>query len=123
MNWWRGGEGKGEQNTNAFDAELTAIDAVLARSAAAIGDEHPLFEQARSRAPGGRTLPENHPRRSAPALRPETRLLAIAEGFLAAVEIELKEHDRLTVWLARTLMERKLAGQRALRNWQRLSSL
>ena len=41
----------------------------------------------------------------------ETRLLAIAQGFLATAEIGLKEHDRLA--LARTLMERKLAGRRA----------
>jgi hypothetical protein len=40
----------------------------------------------------------------------ETRLLAIAHGFLAAAEIGLKEHDRLA--LARTLFERKLAGRR-----------
>jgi hypothetical protein len=40
----------------------------------------------------------------------ETRLLAIAHGFLAAAEIGLKEHDRLS--LARTLMERKLDGRR-----------
>jgi len=40
----------------------------------------------------------------------ETRLLAIAHGFLAAAEIGLKEHDRLT--LARTLFERKLEGRR-----------
>ncbi|MBY3081098.1 RHE_PE00001 family protein [Rhizobium laguerreae] len=41
----------------------------------------------------------------------ETRLLAIAHGFLAAAEIGMKEHDRLL--LARTLMERKLEGRRA----------
>jgi hypothetical protein len=41
----------------------------------------------------------------------ETRLLAIAHGFLAAAEIGMKEHDRLT--LARTLFERKLKGRRA----------
>ncbi|MCJ8521759.1 hypothetical protein ABID21_004932 [Pseudorhizobium tarimense] len=41
----------------------------------------------------------------------ETRLLAIAQGFLATAEIGLKEHDRLA--LARKLMERKLAGRRA----------
>ena len=41
----------------------------------------------------------------------ETRLLAIAHGFLAGAEIGLKEHDRLA--LARTLMERKLDGRRA----------
>jgi len=41
----------------------------------------------------------------------ETRLLAIAYGFLAAAEIGLKEHDRLA--LARTLFERKLEGRRA----------
>jgi len=40
----------------------------------------------------------------------ETRLLAIAHGFLAAAEIGLKEHDRLT--LARTMFERKLEGRR-----------
>ncbi|MBB3649270.1 hypothetical protein FHX14_005504 [Rhizobium sp. BK619] len=40
----------------------------------------------------------------------ETRLLAIAQGLLAAAEIGLKEHDRLT--LARTLLERKLDGRR-----------
>lgn len=41
----------------------------------------------------------------------ETRLLAIAHGFLAAAEIGLKEHDRLA--LARTMFERKLEGRRA----------
>lgn len=41
----------------------------------------------------------------------ETRLLAIAHGFLAAAEIGTKEHDRLV--LARTLMERKLEWRRA----------
>ena len=41
----------------------------------------------------------------------ETRLLAIAHGFLATAEIGLKEHDRLA--LARQMMERKLAGRRA----------
>ncbi|TBB62472.1 DUF1612 domain-containing protein (plasmid) [Rhizobium ruizarguesonis] len=40
----------------------------------------------------------------------ETRLLAIAHGFLATAEIGLKEHDRLA--LARTLLERKLDGRR-----------
>ncbi|TXH80908.1 MAG: DUF1612 domain-containing protein [Rhizobium sp.] len=40
----------------------------------------------------------------------ETRLLAIAHGLLAAAEIGLKEHDRLT--LARKLFERKLEGRR-----------
>jgi hypothetical protein len=40
----------------------------------------------------------------------ETRLLAIAHGFLAVAEIGMKEHDRLV--LARTLMERKLEGRR-----------
>nr|WP_174827193.1 RHE_PE00001 family protein [Rhizobium ruizarguesonis] len=40
----------------------------------------------------------------------ETRLLAIAHGFLAAAEIGLKEHDRLA--LARRMMERKLDGRR-----------
>ncbi|MBB5553664.1 hypothetical protein GGI60_005896 [Rhizobium lentis] len=41
----------------------------------------------------------------------ETRLLAIAHGFLAAAEIGLKEHDRLA--LAKTMMDRKLLGRRA----------
>ncbi|PDS80493.1 hypothetical protein CO654_30625 [Rhizobium sp. L18] len=40
----------------------------------------------------------------------ETRMLAIAHGFLAAAEIGLKEHDRLT--LAKTMMDRKLEGRR-----------
>ncbi len=40
----------------------------------------------------------------------ETRLLAIALGLIAAAELGLKEHDRLT--LARQMMERKLAGRR-----------
>ncbi|WP_149747801.1 RHE_PE00001 family protein [Rhizobium sp. RU35A] len=40
----------------------------------------------------------------------EARLLAIAHGFLAAAEIGLKEHDRLT--LAKTMMDRKLEGRR-----------
>ena len=40
----------------------------------------------------------------------ETRLLAIAHGFLAAAEIGMKEHDRLT--LAKTMMDRKLVGRR-----------
>lgn len=41
----------------------------------------------------------------------ETRLLAITEGFMAAAEIGLKEHDRLA--LAKTLMDRKLEGRRS----------
>jgi hypothetical protein len=40
----------------------------------------------------------------------ETRLLAIARGFLAAAEIGMKEHDRLA--LAKTMMDRKLEGRR-----------
>jgi hypothetical protein len=40
----------------------------------------------------------------------ETRLLAIADGLFAAVEIGMKEHDRLT--LAKTMMDRKLEGRR-----------
>lgn len=40
----------------------------------------------------------------------ETRLLAIARGFLAAAEIGMKEHDRLI--LAKTMMDRKLDGRR-----------
>jgi hypothetical protein len=40
----------------------------------------------------------------------ETRLLSIAHGFLAAAEIAMKEHDRLT--LAKTMMDRKLEGRR-----------
>lgn len=41
----------------------------------------------------------------------ETRLLAIAHGFLAAAEVGLKEHNRLA--LAKTMMDRKLEGRRA----------
>ncbi len=41
----------------------------------------------------------------------ETRLLAIAHRLLAAAEIGMKEHDRLT--LAKTMMDRKLEGRRA----------
>ncbi|MGZ2386215.1 RHE_PE00001 family protein [Rhizobium brockwellii] len=40
----------------------------------------------------------------------ETRLLAIAQGLIAAAEIGMKEHDRLT--LAKTMMDRKLEGRR-----------
>ncbi len=40
----------------------------------------------------------------------ETRLLAIAQGLVAAAEIGMKEHDRLT--LAKTRMDRKLEGRR-----------
>lgn len=40
----------------------------------------------------------------------ETRLLAIAQGLIAAAELGLKEHDRLA--LARTMFERKLGGRR-----------
>jgi hypothetical protein len=40
----------------------------------------------------------------------ETRLLAISHGFLAAAEIGMKEHDRLS--LARKMFERKLEGRR-----------
>lgn len=40
----------------------------------------------------------------------ETRLLAIANGLIAAAESGMKEHDRLV--LARTLMDRKLEGRR-----------
>jgi Protein of unknown function (DUF1612)/HTH DNA binding domain len=40
----------------------------------------------------------------------ETRLLAIAHGFLAAAEMGMKEHDRLT--LAKKMMDRKLPGRR-----------
>jgi hypothetical protein len=40
----------------------------------------------------------------------ETRLLAITHGLLAAAEIGMKEHNRLT--LARQMMERKLSGRR-----------
>ena len=40
----------------------------------------------------------------------DTRLLAIAQGFMAAAETGLKEHDRLA--LVRTMMERKIAGRR-----------
>ncbi|EGL65147.1 hypothetical protein AGRO_2091 [Agrobacterium sp. ATCC 31749] len=40
----------------------------------------------------------------------ETRLLAIAHGFLTAGEVGMKEHNRLA--LAKTMMDRKLEGRR-----------
>jgi hypothetical protein len=40
----------------------------------------------------------------------ETRLLAIAHGFMASAESGMKEHDRLA--LARKMMDRKLEGRR-----------
>ncbi|WP_164031759.1 RHE_PE00001 family protein [Rhizobium leguminosarum] len=40
----------------------------------------------------------------------ETRLLAIAQGLVAAAELGMKEHDRLV--LAKTMMDRKLDGRR-----------
>jgi hypothetical protein len=40
----------------------------------------------------------------------ETRLLAIAQGLIAAAELGLKQYDRLA--LARQMLERKLAGRR-----------
>lgn len=40
----------------------------------------------------------------------EVRLLAIADGLIAAAEIGLREYDRLA--LARKMMERKLSGRR-----------
>jgi hypothetical protein len=55
---------------------------------------------------GLKTIPvdrRRHPNR-------EVRLMAIADGLIAAAEIGLKEHDRLA--LARQMMERKLAGRR-----------
>jgi len=51
----------------------------------------------------------------------ETRLLAIAQGLIAAAEFGLKEHDRLV--LARTLMERKLEGRRTSSNLPELVGL
>ncbi|MBD9490479.1 RHE_PE00001 family protein [Ensifer sp. ENS11] len=55
---------------------------------------------------GLRTIPVDRRRHRDRA----TRLLAIADGLLAATELGLKEHDRLA--LARTLFERKLDGRR-----------
>jgi hypothetical protein len=40
----------------------------------------------------------------------EVRLMAIADGLIAAAEIGMKEHDRLT--LAKAMMDRKLEGRR-----------
>ena len=56
--------------------------------------------------PGLKTIPVDRRRHR----DRETRLLAIVQGLIAAAEIGLKEHDRLA--LARTMMERKLAGRR-----------
>jgi hypothetical protein len=44
----------------------------------------------------------------------DTRLLAIANGLIAAAETGLKEHDRLA--LARQMMERRLVGRRSSSN-------
>ena len=44
----------------------------------------------------------------------DTRLLAIVHGIIAAAELGLKEHDRLT--LAKQMMERRLVGRRASSN-------
>lgn len=51
----------------------------------------------------------------------ETRLLAIAHGFLAAAEIGLTEHDRLT--LAKAVIDRKLEGRRASSKLPELAEL
>ncbi|TCR80891.1 RHE_PE00001 family protein [Rhizobium sp. BK376] len=51
----------------------------------------------------------------------ETRLRAIAQGFLAAAEIGIKEHDRLT--LAKTMMDRKLEGRRTSSKLPELAEL
>ena len=183
-----GGEGDGVADTNAFDAEFAAIDAVLARSDAAIEeakrpgragatghaadtkalvydldwDEDARLQEWRDvvrqvqdlppvlsaivtldawnelavsqHAPwlgrllaaamlrqggvtssahlaavnlGLKTIPIDRRRHRDRDLR----LLAIAQGLLAAAGIGLKEHDRLA--LARTVMERKISGRRA----------
>ncbi|MBY5672277.1 DUF1612 and helix-turn-helix domain-containing protein [Rhizobium leguminosarum] len=51
----------------------------------------------------------------------ETRLLAITQGLLAAAEIGMKEHDRLT--LAKTMMDRKLEGRRTSSKLPELAEL
>ncbi len=51
----------------------------------------------------------------------ETRLLAIAHGFLAAAETGMKEHDRLV--LAKTMMDRKLEGRRTSSKLPKLAEL
>ncbi|MGO8063906.1 RHE_PE00001 family protein [Rhizobium leguminosarum] len=51
----------------------------------------------------------------------ETRLLAIAHGLLAAAEIGMKEHDRLT--LAKTMLDRKLEGRRTSSKLPELAEL
>ncbi|MCE6077498.1 DUF1612 domain-containing protein [Agrobacterium vitis] len=51
----------------------------------------------------------------------EARLLAIAHGIVAAAEIGLKEHDRLT--LAKTMFERKLEGRRTSSKMPKLVEL
>ncbi len=51
----------------------------------------------------------------------ETRLLAIAHGFLATAETGMKEHDRLA--LAKTMMDRKLEGRRTSSKLPELAEL
>ncbi|MBB2671565.1 UNVERIFIED_ORG: hypothetical protein GGE44_001116 [Rhizobium esperanzae] len=51
----------------------------------------------------------------------DTRLLAIVNGIIAAVEHGLKEHDRLA--LARQMMERRLVGRRSSSNLPGLTEL
>lgn len=51
----------------------------------------------------------------------DTRLLAIVNGIIAAAELGLKEHDRLT--LARHMMEQRLVGRRSSSNLPRLIEL
>ncbi len=55
---------------------------------------------------GLRTIPVNRRRHR----HRETRLLAIADGMIAAAEMGIREHDRLA--LAKTMMDRKLEGRR-----------
>ncbi|TCU34710.1 uncharacterized protein DUF1612 [Rhizobium azibense] len=58
---------------------------------------------------------------SAAGIARDTRLLAIANGIIAAAELGIREHDRLA--LAKQMMERRLVGRRSSSNLPELIDL